>query len=49
MIYDAEAARILDVALRLLHRRALAEEAVHDPFVQIWRRAETFEPAQGQA
>jgi RNA polymerase sigma factor (sigma-70 family) len=49
MIYDAEAARMLGVALRLLHRRALAEEAVHDAFVQIWRHAETFDPARGRA
>ncbi|HEX2556506.1 MAG TPA: sigma-70 family RNA polymerase sigma factor [Microvirga sp.] len=48
-IYDAEAPRMLGVALRLLRRRSLAEEAVHDAFVQIWQRAGGFDPARGGA
>ena len=48
-IYDAEAARMLGVAFRLLRRRALAEEAVHDAFVQIWRRADSFDRTRGPA
>jgi RNA polymerase sigma-70 factor (ECF subfamily) len=40
---------MLGVALRLLRRRVLAEEAVHDAFVQIWRKAASFDPARGQA
>jgi RNA polymerase sigma factor (sigma-70 family) len=48
-IYDAEAPRMLGVALRLLRRRALAEEAVHDAFVQIWQRSGSFDPARGEA
>jgi RNA polymerase sigma-70 factor (ECF subfamily) len=40
---------MLGVALRLLRRRSLAEEAVHDAFVQIWQRAGTFDPARGEA
>src|SRR5215204_6211289 len=48
-IYDAEAPRMLGVALRLLRRPALAEEAVQDAFVQIWRRAASFDPARGGA
>jgi RNA polymerase sigma-70 factor (ECF subfamily) len=48
-IYDAEAARMLGVAMRLLRRRALAEEAVHDTFMQVWQRAATFDPARGAA
>ncbi len=46
-IYDAEAPRMLGVALRLLRRRPLAEEAVHDTFVQIWQRASSFNPRRG--
>jgi RNA polymerase sigma factor (sigma-70 family) len=49
VIYDAEAPRMLGVALRLLRRRSLAEEAVHDAFVQIWQRAGSFDPARGEA
>lgn len=46
-IFSAEAGRLLAVAYRLLRRRDLAEEAVQDAFVQIWRRAATFDPARG--
>jgi RNA polymerase sigma factor (sigma-70 family) len=48
-IYDAEAPRMLGVALRFLKRQALAEEAVHDAFMQIWQRAGSFDPARGGA
>ena len=48
-IYDSEAPRMLGVAMRLLRRRALAEEAVHDPFLQIWRKADSFDPMKGDA
>ncbi len=46
-IYDAEAPRMLGVALRILRRPALAEEAVHDAFVQVWQRAASFDAARG--
>lgn len=49
VIYDREAACMMGVAMRLLRRKALAEEAVHDTFVQIWRQAERFDSARGQA
>jgi RNA polymerase sigma-70 factor (ECF subfamily) len=39
---------MLGVALRLLRRRALAEEAVHDAFIQIWRNAASFDPGRGE-
>jgi RNA polymerase sigma factor (sigma-70 family) len=48
-IYDAEAPRMLGVSLRILRRRSLAEEAVQDAFVQVWRRAASFDPARGAA
>jgi RNA polymerase sigma factor (sigma-70 family) len=48
-IYDGEAPRMLGVAMRLLRRRALAEEAVHDAFVQVWQKAGSFDPARGEA
>jgi RNA polymerase sigma factor (sigma-70 family) len=49
LIYDEEAARMLGVAVRLLRRRALAEEAVQEAFVQVWRKAATFDAARGEA
>ena len=48
-IYDAEGPRMLGVALRILRRQQLAEEAVHDAFVQVWQRAESFDPGRGGA
>ena len=49
LIYDDESPRMLGVAMRLLRRRALAEEAVQDAFVQIWRKAGTFDALKGDA
>ena len=48
-IYDSEGARMLGVALRILRRREVAEEALQDTFVQIWTRAASFDPALGTA
>jgi RNA polymerase sigma-70 factor (ECF subfamily) len=46
-IYDSEAPRMLGVALRLLRRRTLAEEAVHDAFMQVWQKSASFDPRKG--
>ncbi|MFY8113775.1 MAG: sigma-70 family RNA polymerase sigma factor [Rhabdaerophilum sp.] len=46
-LYEAEAGRMLGIALRILKRRALAEEAVHDAFVSIWNHAATYESRLG--
>lgn len=46
-IYEQEGPRMLGVAIRLLRRRALAEEAVQDAFVLVWRHAAGFDPAKG--
>jgi RNA polymerase sigma-70 factor (ECF subfamily) len=48
-IYDREAPRMIGVAQRIVRRRALAEEVVHDAFVQIWRRAASFDSQRGAA
>lgn len=47
LIYESEAPRMIGVAQRMLKRRALAEEAVQDSFVLIWRHASRFDPARG--
>lgn len=49
VIYDLEAARMIGVAMRILRRRDLAEDAVHDAFMRIWRGAKSFDPARGPA
>lgn len=46
-IYDHESPKMLGVAIRLLKRRALAEEAVQDAFVLLWRHAASFDPLKG--
>jgi RNA polymerase sigma-70 factor (ECF subfamily) len=49
MIYREEAPRMIGVARRILFRQDLAEEAVHDAFVRIWRAAASFDPHRGSA
>ena len=46
-LYDAEAPQLLGVALRILRRRELAEDAVQDAFVLIWRHAAQYDRARG--
>ena len=46
-IYEQEASAMIGVAQRILKRRELAEEIVHDAFVQIWRHAARYDPALG--
>jgi RNA polymerase sigma-70 factor (ECF subfamily) len=48
-LYDRESAQLLGVAQRIVRRPDLADEALHDAFVQIWRRAASFDPARGAA
>jgi RNA polymerase sigma factor (sigma-70 family) len=49
LIFELEAPRMTGVALRILRRNDLAEEAVRDAFVRIWRSARSFDPARGPA
>ncbi len=49
IIYDREAARMIGVAMRILRRKDLAEEATHEAFLRIWRSAQSFDPARGAA
>ncbi|SLN66757.1 ECF RNA polymerase sigma factor SigK [Aquimixticola soesokkakensis] len=46
---DAEGGRMLGVARRMLRRSDLAEDAVQDSFVLIWRKAHQFDATRGQA
>jgi RNA polymerase sigma-70 factor (ECF subfamily) len=38
---------MVGVAMRLVRRRAVAEDVVHDTFVLIWRHAARYDPARG--
>lgn len=46
-IYDREAPRLLGVALRIVRHRQVAEDVLHDAFLNIWTRAASFDPARG--
>ena len=46
---DAEAARMKGIAMRVLHRRDMAEEAVQEAFLQIWRNARRYDRSLGAA
>ena len=49
VIYDSEAPLMVGIARRILFRQDLAEEAVHDAFIRIWRGAAGFDPRRGSA
>ncbi len=46
-IYRQDGQRLLGVALRIVRQRALAEDVLHDAFVNIWRKAGSFDAARG--
>lgn len=48
-LYDQVAGRMLASARRILGDRELAEDAVQDAFMRIWRSAIKFDPARGVA
>lgn len=48
-LYDLQAPRLYAVALRITRQSALAADAVHDAFLQVWRNAARFDAARGSA
>ena len=46
-IYALEARWLMGVALRIVRRRELAAEVLHDAFLQIWQKAASFDPQLG--
>ena len=48
-LYSASAPKLLGVAMRICGEKAIAEDAVQDAFVEIWRKAKSFDPARGNA
>ena len=46
-LYDRLAAVLFAVAMRIVGDQSEAEEVMQDVFVQIWERADTFDPALG--
>src|SRR5262245_45752782 len=48
-LYELTAGRLFGLALGILRRRDLAEEALQDAFTRAWRAAPSFDPAKGSA
>jgi len=48
-ILASEGAQLLGVAQRILGRRDLAEEALQDAMLQVWRKAKQFDAQAGSA
>jgi RNA polymerase sigma-70 factor (ECF subfamily) len=48
-IYQLEGGRLLGVALRIVRRRDIAEDVLHDAFVRIWEKAASFDASRGSA
>jgi RNA polymerase sigma-70 factor (ECF subfamily) len=46
-IYDRDGRNLLGVALRIVRRRQVAEDVLHDAFLSIWTRSGSFVPARG--
>jgi RNA polymerase sigma-70 factor, ECF subfamily len=48
-LYQAVSAQLFGILLRLLKRRALAEEALQDVMVRVWQRADQYVAYRGRA
>jgi RNA polymerase sigma-70 factor (ECF subfamily) len=48
-LYEATSSLLMGIALKVLERHDLAEEAVQDSYVAIWRQASKFDVARGSA
>lgn len=48
-LYDATSARVFGLILRVLRDRGYAEETLQEVYLQVWQKAEGFDPAAGSA
>lgn len=49
MLYEAAAPKLYGVCLRICRSKELAEDALQDAFVHIWRQAERYDEERGTA
>lgn len=48
-LYEKTSGLMLSVAVRVVGRREVAEEILHESFIRIWRHAQRFDPLSGNA
>jgi len=48
-LYDATRSRVYGVVCRVLRDRGYSEETTQDVYLQVWRTAESYDPASGSA
>jgi len=46
-LYDQVAPQLFSILLRILHRTDLAEEALQEVFMSVWRNASSYRPGRG--
>lgn len=47
VVYDRFAGLLLSMAEKILTDRAMAEDLVHDVFLEVWRHAANYDPSRG--
>lgn len=47
-LYDATAAKLFGIVLRILNDRGRAEEVLQEAYLRIWRNADRFDPTAGR-
>lgn len=47
IVYDRFAGLLLSMAEKILADRAMAEDLVHDVFLEVWRHAASYDPSRG--
>jgi RNA polymerase sigma-70 factor (ECF subfamily) len=45
-VYRSTSAKLFGICLRILNNRSEAEEALQEAYVNVWRKAEAFDPAR---
>ena len=48
-LYDATSSRVYGMVSRVLRDRGYSEETTQDVYLQVWRTAESYDPASGSA
>ena len=48
-LYDATRSRVYGMVSRVLRDRGYSEETTQDVYLQVWRTAESYDPASGSA